>query len=113
MAGTSGVVIRFRIPAPIPAGVHLTVEAQATDAGASGNIPAYDIDGQYTVDNVAFYVQNPEAFSGGQDASDYTYVQANDIGAPSALLINQLTTKTQDAVNKQIQAQDQLSVISR
>ena len=54
-------------------------------------------------------MQNTEAFSGGQDASDYTYVQANDIGAPSALLINQLTTKTQDAVNKQVKAQEQLT----
>ena len=109
MAGTSGVAIQFRIPASIPAGVHLTVESQATDAGASGNIPAYDIDGQYTVDNVAFYVQNTEAFSGGQDASDYTYVQANDIGVPTAAFINQLTTDTQNAFKKQVQTQEQLA----
>ena len=104
----SGVQIDFYVASPITS--ETTVDALAEIAGTSGNIPAYDVDSQFASNDgsTIIYAQNPEPFTGGQDASDYTYVQANDIGAPSALLINQLTTKTQDAVNKQIQAQDQL-----
>jgi hypothetical protein len=108
ISGASGVVVHFWIGVSLPTNVHLNVEAQADNAGASGNIPAYDINGPYTTRNVSFYVQNPEPFTGGKDASDYTYVQASDISVQSALSISQLTTKTQDAINKQIQAQEQL-----
>jgi hypothetical protein len=108
LSGANGVVVHFWIGVSLPATVHLNVEAQAENAGASGNIPAYDIDGQYSTGDVTFYVQNAEPFTGGQDASDYTYVQASDISAPAAALVNQLTTDTQNAVQKQIQAQEQL-----
>jgi hypothetical protein len=107
LAGASGVVVQFWIGVSLPTSVHLHVLAQAQHAGASGNIPAYDIDGQYGTGNVTFYVQNPEPFTDGQDASDYTYVQASDISAPAAGMVNQLTTDTQNAVKKQIQAQEQ------
>ena len=104
----SGVQIDFYVASPITS--ETTVDAFAEIAGTSGNIPAYDVDSQFASNDGSsiIYAQNPEPFTGGLDATDYTYVQANDIGAPSGLLINQLTTKTQDAVNKQIQAQDQL-----
>ena len=109
-AGNSGVVIMFRVPTSIPARIgSLTVEAQAEPFGPSGNIPAYDIDGQYSVSDVTFYMQNTQPFTGGQDAFDYTYVTPTDINVPLASLRNQLTSDMQNAVRKQIQAQEQLT----
>jgi hypothetical protein len=68
VTSNSGVVIMFRVPTSIPARIgSLTVEVQAEPFGPSGNIPAYDIDGQYSVSDVTFYMQNPQPFTGGQD----------------------------------------------
>lgn len=110
VTSNSGVVIMFRVPTSIPARIgSLTVEVQAEPFGPSGNIPAYDIDGQFSVSDVTFYMQNTQPFTGGQDAFDYTYVTPSDISVPSGTLTNQLTPDVQNAVRKQMQAQEQFT----
>ena len=89
-----------------------TVDAEAVIPGAAGNIPAYAIDGWYyneTDPSISFYVQNTQAFTGGQDAYDYTYMQQSDIDDAAAPLVSQLTSDAQASVQVQVQANEQLA----
>lgn len=108
ISGKSGEVIQFTLSTPLTPDKHWFVLCEAQNPGPSGNIPAYDIDGSYGYGDVTFYAQNEEPFTGGQDAFDYTFVQQSDISAPATELMNQLTSDTKSAVQKQIQVQEQL-----
>lgn len=104
----SGVKIDFYVANPITS--ETTVDAVAEVAGSAGNIPAYDIDGQYSNNSGAIiYAQNPQAFTGGQDAHDYTYVQQSDIDDAAAPLVSQLTSEAQNAVQRQLRANEQFA----
>jgi hypothetical protein len=80
----------------------VTVAAQAKDSGSAGNLSAYDID--FPVDLcTAFdvlcahpigqaYAQNPNSFTGGQDASDQPVVMQSDIDTVTSTLSAELTS---------------------
>src|SRR5205085_9651462 len=85
-----------------------TIDAQTEVVGSAANIPAYDINGYYTNNKGStIYAQNPQAFTGGQDAHDYTFVQQSDIDDAAAPLVSQLTADAQSAVQQQSQANEQ------
>jgi len=112
IAGGSGVTVSLLTDASISPGNTITIKAQAVNAGSGGNIGAYDIDGWYDWSgnpNIAVYVQNTSAFTGGQDASDYTFVQQSDIDGASTPLVDQLTSAAQSAVQQQVHANEQFA----
>ncbi|HJT56705.1 MAG TPA: baseplate J/gp47 family protein [Ktedonobacteraceae bacterium] len=71
---------------------HASVMAQATIAGASGNIKAGDINMACCVTSVI--AQNPYAFTGGKNARDFTYLAANDVYKITSALLPTLQTAT-------------------
>jgi hypothetical protein len=99
-------------------GGSVTVNASASTAGQGGNIPAHDMDGLYDIYEYNFnipvrpigtaYIQNPSAFTGGQDASDSTYVQQQDIDGVANPLIAQLTPDARQQTQQQLQSGEQL-----
>ena len=98
---SSGVTVFQLSDASIAPNTTTTVDAEAVIPGAAGNIPAYAIDGWYyneTDPSISFYVQNTQAFTGGQDAYDYTYMQQSDIDDAAAPLVSQLTSDAQASV---------------
>jgi hypothetical protein len=101
------VYVIINVLSPISSGSQ-TFDAWAENAGSRGNIPAYDIDHLYNMVNdpsIVYYLQNTQAFSGGQDA--YTFVQQSDIDDATNDLQTQLTNDAQTAVQKQIQGDEQ------
>jgi len=109
LTSNSGVEVLFSVNKPISSG-SWTFDATAAKAGSGGNIPAYDIDGSYHLvsdPNVHLYAQNTQAFTGGQNAHDYTFVQQSDIDGASTPVVDQLTSDAQTAVQQQIQTNEQ------
>ena len=100
-----GVVVAFYTATPIT--TDTTVDAYAEQAGSAGNIPAYYINNHYSSGSISFDAQNPQPFTGGQDANNSTFVQQSDIDGAAAPLVSQLTSDAQSAVQKQIQANEQ------
>ncbi len=108
----SGVTVFQLRSASIAPNTTTTVDAEAVIPGAAGNIPAYGINGRYSNaanPGISFYIQNTHAFTGGQDAYDYTYVQQNNIDAAGGSLVSQLTPAAQTAVQKQVHANEQFA----
>ncbi len=106
----SGVYVIINVTSPLSSGSQ-TFDAWTENVGSGGNIPAYDIDHLYQMVNdpsITFYLQNTQAFTGGQDAHDYTFVQQSDIDDAAAPLVSQLTSDAQSAVQQQIQANEQI-----
>lgn len=109
---SSGVEIVNALDASIAAGnpptvAQITVPAHAVNAGASGNIPAFDFNTMPCCANGVF-VQNVGAFSGGQDQQSYTYVEQSNIDEAASALESSLMPGVQAALQKQIQANEQL-----
>jgi hypothetical protein len=112
-----GVLVTIGVFTAIEGG-SATVDASASTAGQGGNISAHDIDGLYDIyeSNLTIpvrqigtaYIQNPAAFTGGQDASDFTYVQQQDIDGVANPLIAQLTPDAQQQTRQQLQSGEQL-----
>jgi hypothetical protein len=79
----SGVPVAIDVDANVPAGSadgpsSIKVPAHAVKLGVVGNIAADDVDTSIDPDSHAF-VKNDAAFTGGQDAQIYTFVQQSDI----------------------------------
>lgn len=111
LPSNSGVNVIINVTNSISSGSQ-TFDASAENAGSGGNIPAYDLDASYHLvadPGINFYVQNTQAFTGGQDAHDYTYVQQSDIDDATAPLVSQLTSDAQASVQQQVQANEQLA----
>lgn len=107
----SGVNVLVDVTNSISSGSQ-TFDAWAENAGSGGNIPAYDLDGSYHLvsdPNVNFYIQNTQAFTGGQDAHDYTFVQQSDIDSVATPLVSQLTSDAQAALQRQVRANEQFA----
>jgi len=83
------------------------VTAHVVKPGASGNISALDINVPCCLNGIT--VQNVIAFSGGQDAQSYTYVQQSDIDGAANILESSLTQNAQASLKKQIHANEQLA----
>ena len=109
--GNSGVNVIVDVTKSISSGSQ-AFDAYAVKTGSGGNIPAYDIDSSYQLvvnANVKFYAQNTQAFTGGQDAHDYTFVEQSDIDGAATPLVDQLTSDAQTAVQQQVQANEQFA----
>ena len=95
-------------------GGSLTVNASAAAGGQAGNISPLDINGLDSISNtqgtqIGFaYIQNTNAFTGGQDASDSKYVQQQDIDGAANPLAAQLTPTAQQQAQQQLQPSEQL-----
>ncbi len=110
--GKDGTVVvndeRADIPAaspPLEGAV--TVAAHVVKLGADGNISALDINGVCCVNGIT--VENMTAFSGGQDAQHYSYVQQSDIDSAANALASSLTQIAQASLQKQIHVNEQLA----
>jgi len=108
---SNGVVFYLDAPVTIPAlnlstGVagQASGTAHAATPGSAGNIPADAID----IVNTFTSVKNPAAFSGGQDAQHYTFIQQSDVSSAVAQVQPGLLTKAQSGLKAQVQPGEQL-----
>jgi len=85
------------------------VSAHAVTGGANGNIPAMSIDGQCCVAGNFVTVRNNNAFTGGQDAKDYNFVQQSDVDAFVSSAKAQLTQQANNALKGQLKSGEQLA----
>lgn len=107
LTGTSGVQITFTGPVTVPANPPITaVAGYAVSIGTSGNIAALDIDGPCCVANDQIFVKNTTAFSGGQDAQTYTFVQQSDIDGAADALEPLATQNAQAGLQQQMYANE-------
>ena len=109
---SGGVKIENTAAANIPAARppnfgSVTVAAQAVNIGASGNIPAGAISGNCCAQGNFITVTNLNAFSGGQDPQNYTFVQQSDIDGAANPLKQQLMTTALNTVKGQKRAGEQ------
>ncbi|HTK07298.1 MAG TPA: baseplate J/gp47 family protein, partial [Ktedonobacteraceae bacterium] len=100
---------------PISDGATVTIPAHATVAGSGGNLPAHDLDGPIQIVDAmnnspigTAYVANPAAFTGGQDATSYVFVQQSDIDNAAKAMTAQLTPGMKEQVQAQIHKDDLL-----
>ena len=97
ITGKNGVAIHFDGPVTVsPFTTTVNVPAVAVNAGAAGNIPAFDLDGPCCASGII--VKNPLAFSGGQDAHG---IQQSDIDR----LAQPLITAQQPGAQANLQGQ--------
>src|SRR5579875_351561 len=108
---SNGVVFYLDAPVTIPAlnlstGVagQASGTAHAATPGSAGNIPA----GAINIVNTFTSVKNPAAFSGGQDAQHYTFIQQSDVNSAVAQVQPGLLTKAQSGLKAQVQPGEQL-----
>ena len=110
----NGIMFETDAPFDLQVGQSVSVLAHAVNGGASGNVPAHIFDGIFTVYDqfniplTTVYGQNPNAFTGGQEAYDYTYVQQSDIDQAANPLVTQFIPGAKAAVQKQIHINEQL-----
>ena len=98
ITSNSGVHVTIHIPAPgPPLGIPQTYPASADQAGASGNIPAYDINGYYGDSYTTYFLQNTAPFTGGQDAFDF--VQQSDFDQVTSALQQKVIADAQAKVS--------------
>ena len=105
----SGVNVTVNVTQPVSSG-SATFNATADNPGQSGNIPANDINHYYNLTknpSIVFYAQNTQAFTGGQDAQDFTFVQQSDIDNATNSLQTELMSSAQAVVQNQIHANEQ------
>ena len=84
------------------------VSVVAQVAGTTGNIAQYAIDAQCCLSAGTVYAINEVAFSGGQNAQTYTYLQQSDIDNAAAPLITSLESSVPASMTSQIRSNEQL-----
>jgi hypothetical protein len=86
-----------------------TVAAHSIITGAKGNIAALDIN-QTCCDTVnsTIFVKNTAAFTGGQDAKDYAFIQQSDIDAVTNAQRNTLEQQAQKSLAAQVSGGQEL-----
>jgi serine/threonine protein kinase len=111
-----GISVYLDVPAVIPAGNSatgasgtVTVPAYAATPGAAGNIAAQTISGTCCVAGGSVQVHNSNAFTGGQDAKDYNFVQQGDVDAFVSTTKAQLTQQANSALKGQLKSGEQLA----
>lgn len=107
IASNSGVQIVTDEEVNIKVGATATAKAHAQATGPGGNIAAFDVNNTYNVvDSITkqlkttVSIQNTAGFTGGQDASDYSFVQQSDIDNATASMTQQLTNEAQTGVQQ-------------
>jgi hypothetical protein len=108
---TNGIKIANDQPAVIPGANPptegtVTVTAHAVNAGANGNIPAQDFQA-IPCCAPGVTVGNTQAFTGGQDAQTYTYIQQSDIDNAVNSLKRSLIPGGQEGLQRLILPQEQ------
>ena len=76
-----------------------TVSAHAIQSGSSGNIAAYDINEACC--GLSVLAKNTQAFTGGQNARDFSTVSQQDMNKLSTQLISTMNQSMQGALNAQ------------
>ncbi len=84
----------------------VTVAAHTVQPGAKRNIPPYDINGSCC--GASILVKNASAFTGGQNARDYTVVTGGDMTHAVTSLKTTLTKSDQAALHAQIYSSEAL-----
>ena len=79
----------------------VTDSAHTVNVGSAQNIPADAINNQLCCGG-SVYVSNTEAFSGGQDAQNYTYVQQSDIDSVTQTLSAALAQQATATLQRQV-----------
>ena len=95
---------------PLVVGI-TTVAARAVEGGASGNIAAHALYGTQCCDNKSvngIVAYNDAPFSGGEDASQYAFVQQSDISSAQNVLTQQATALEHSTLAAQVHADEQL-----
>jgi hypothetical protein len=111
LTGADGIQIVTDAEAVIPAGAlstngAVTVAAHAVQVGPSGNIAPRDLYGPCCREDV--FVQNQQAFRGGQDAYSYPMVTGEDINRAVSSLKTSLLQSVQAALAAQVQSGETL-----
>jgi serine/threonine protein kinase len=110
----NGVSVTIDTPAVIPAANppnlgKITVPAHTTTSGANANIPPNSVNGTCCTTGNFIYARNTAAFTGGQDAKNYTFVQKSDVDAFVNAVKPQLMQQANNALSAQLQAGEQLA----
>jgi len=92
--------------ATLPTEGSVTVAAHAIDAGINGNIPAFDFNNVPCCTS-GVNVQNTSAFSGGQDAFSYAFVEQSDIDGVVNPFQASLTQTAQASLKAQLHPGEQ------
>jgi hypothetical protein len=103
----NGVQVTNDEPAAIPPTVgtapgSVSVPAHAVNPGVAGNIPALDFNFMTCCGSPAVNVSNPSAFTGGQDAKDYMFLQQSDVDRVANPLKDTLLAQAKSNVKSQI-----------
>lgn len=85
-----------------------TVAAHVNQAGTAGNIPAGSIGGT-CCGSTSVYASNLAAFTGGQNASNYTFVSQADIDAVANPIKETLSQQAEEGIRPQLEAGEQLA----
>lgn len=111
----SGVAITTLNDVTVSQGGTVTFQAQADQAGSGGNIAAYDVNFPvdiYDIFNTVVgtgYATNPQNFSGGTDASNFSFVQQSDIDHVTTALSQQLTPATRTKVSQNMKSNERMA----
>jgi serine/threonine protein kinase len=107
--GKSGVAVTFQGPITVTAiPASITVNAVAVDAGATGNIPAFDILENCCAAGTQIQVRNATKFSGGTDAVANSQVQQSDINNAAQPLLTSQTQAEQQKLALLIKSNEQV-----
>jgi VCBS repeat-containing protein len=112
LTGADGVELVTAQVAYLPAGNlpdvgMATVAAQAVQVGPQGNIAPLDLNGLCCVAGVS--VKNTDAFSGGQNARNYTVVARQDVEAVAGPESTTLTQAVQASLQGEVRPSEQLA----
>jgi len=89
----------------------VTVAAHVNQGGSVGNIKVIDINNWSPYGDGYFVAQNDSAFSGGQSAQNYSFIQSSDVSNVAGVvntLKSSLLASTQAAVTAQVGANETL-----
>jgi serine/threonine protein kinase len=86
-----------------------SVPAHAATGGTSGNIPAGSINGTCCTSGNFIQAKNEAAFTGGQDAKNYTFVQPGDVNTFLNSVQPQLTQQATAALTTQLKPGEHLA----
>ncbi|MBA2287633.1 MAG: protein kinase [Ktedonobacteraceae bacterium] len=111
--GSDGVVVTVDVNVDIPVGNppnlgQITVSAHAVKPGVKGNIVPLDINQQCCSTDHTIFVKNVGAFTSGQDAQSYKFVQQSDIDGAVSQLASRLTSGAQNVFNTSIHINEKL-----
>ena len=118
--GPNGIQIFTDAPFTIPAANAsaskygmIDVSAHAANVGTQGNISAMAINQTCCSNTNAVIVKNTNAFTGGQDPKDYTFVQQGDVDAAINPLRNTVLQQAQAGLQRQLQPPFELAGTAR